>query len=251
MKKVNIEVILKIMVLLGFFLFYFALLRDNTIINYVHPRIVPYAKISLVLMGIILLFLIFNIFKEKMVRRSLRKYAIFLVPLIVFIVVGNNGLSSTAKIQEEKNSVTTEEQILNPIRVDNNKKDNKEESNLKESFNKDKIVIDDKHYVDYLNKIGSNHKEYIGRDIEVTGFIYKDESMKDGEFALARYMMTCCAADMQMVGYLCHTHETVNFPSGTWVKINGKLEDEKDNVVIHVDNIERIESPEEGYVYPY
>lgn len=103
MKKVNIEVILKIMVLLVFFLFYFALLRDNTIINYVHPRIVPYAKISLVLMGIILLFLIFNIFKEKMVRRSLRKYVIFLVPLIVFIVVGNNGLSSTAKIQEEKN----------------------------------------------------------------------------------------------------------------------------------------------------
>ena len=248
MKKVNIEVILKIMVLLGFFLFYFALLRDNTIINYVHPRIVPYAKIRLVLMGLIVLLLIFNIFKEKMVRRSLRKYAIFLVPLIVFIVVGNNGLSSTAKIQEEKNNITTEEQILNPIRVDNDKK---EESNLKESFNKDKNKIDDKHYVDYLNEIGSNHKEYIGRDIEVTGFIYKEASMKDREFALARYMMTCCAADMQMVGYLCHAHEAVNFPSGTWVKINGKLEDEKDNVVIHVDNIERIESPEEGYVYPY
>jgi len=250
LKKVNVEVILKLMVILGFFVFYFVLLKDNTITSYVHPRIIPYAKISLVLMGIIILFLVFNIFKDKMVKRSLKNYVIFLIPLIIFVSVGNSNFNSASKLQGGEASALTEEKTKDDsLEVDNEKP--KEKENSEEENKKEKIVINDKQYVAYLDKIGNNHKEYVGREIEVTGFIYKDQTMKDKEFALARYMMTCCAADMQMVGYLCHFKEPVNLPNETWVKVNGKIEEDNDDVVIHVDNIEKIEAPKEGYVYPY
>lgn len=244
MKKVNVEVIFKMMIILGFFIFYFVLIKDNTITNYVHPRIIPYAKVSLVLMGIIMLFLVFNIFKDKIVKRSLKNYIVFLIPLIIFISVGNSNFKSASKLQgEEAKALTNEEPSSNSLEVD--------KENIKENDKKEKIVISDKQYVAYLDKIGSNRKEYAGREIEVTGFIFRDETMKDKEFALARYMMTCCAADMQMVGYLCHYKDPITLPNETWVKVNGKIEEDKDSVVIHVNNIEKIDKPKEGYVYPY
>lgn len=69
MKKLDMDVILKMLILLGFSIFYLVIILNNQILIYVHPRIVPFAIFGMISMFIIALFLfqiVLIIEKEKL-----------------------------------------------------------------------------------------------------------------------------------------------------------------------------------------
>lgn len=96
---------------------------------------------------------------------------------------------------------------------------------------------------------------YDGQEIEITGFIYKDTTLNDNEFIIGRFVMACCAADLQVVGIKCDSNNQEIYSKDTWVKIRGKLKTETVkyavNPVIVVEHIEKDPNPKTEYLYPF
>lgn len=119
------------------------------------------------------------------------------------------------------------------------------------------IKINSKNFVLSLDEIIGNCSKYDGMKIEITGFIYKDPNLglEENQFILGRYMMVCCAADMQIAGLRCQYTGSNSYDKDTWVIIKGHIKSDTYNgqidPIILVDEINKDNNPDTSYVYPY
>jgi len=117
------------------------------------------------------------------------------------------------------------------------------------------IIMDNDNYVRWIQEIYDNIEKYIGKKIQVSGFVFKEEQFEDNEFVSARMMMVCCAADMQPIGFLCRYDKAAELKVDTWIRVYGTITKGEFNgnviPVIEADKVENTEKPEFDYVYPF
>ncbi len=119
-----------------------------------------------------------------------------------------------------------------------------------------KIIITDENFGAWLTEIYTNSYNYYETEIELSGELWHGEKLPENEFAIGRFMMICCAADMQPVGLLCKAKKKVKLKNGDWVKLKGLLkersfEDENSEPYIEVISIEKTEKPKKAYIDAY
>lgn len=119
----------------------------------------------------------------------------------------------------------------------------------------DTIVISSDNFVRWMQEIYDNMSTYEGKKIQLTGFVFKDKAYNKNEFVAARLMMSCCSADLQPVGLLCHYDKAEQLKQDSWIDVTGKIQiidyqGEKTPVII-VESIQKTEKPKNDYVYPY
>ena len=279
MKKLNIENIIKILILLGFSLFYFRIIVTNEIIKYVHPRIVPFVVLGMIAMVIIALFLIKDSFHSKKKKFKIKNYIVFIIPLIMIFFMQSTSAESTTITSSDINSNTgsniTSNSNLNNVSTNNTNQGNnsnngstfdlyggKTETNgqgtsdKKELDIKDNVInVNSKNFVFSLDEILDNPDKYVGLEIEITGFVYKDKTLKENEFIVGRFIMVCCAADLQIAGLGCEGTSLEDYPNDTWIKIKGKIKNDTSDgtadPVIVVEHMEKDLNPDTSYVYPF
>ncbi len=115
------------------------------------------------------------------------------------------------------------------------------------------IVINDKNYGKVMTTIQIHPKELAGKQIRVTGFVYRDETTAKNQFVVGRYLMVCCTADAEVVGYLVNGGQPQP-PVNRWVEVTGILKTNigEDGVVepmILPEQIKPIAVPKDPYVY--
>jgi putative membrane protein len=81
-RKLNMDAVLKVSLLLGFATFFFITIKSGTIHMYVHPRIILYIKIGIIVMLAMTLFQLKEIFKPQRKQVKLYQYLFFIIPLI-------------------------------------------------------------------------------------------------------------------------------------------------------------------------
>ncbi|PRR82635.1 TIGR03943 family putative permease subunit [Clostridium vincentii] len=254
MRKINIETIIKLMVFLGLSAFYYILLVSGVVNLYVHPRILPFIKISIGFTVVISLFLILSMFKGSLIKKKKMSYAIFLIPLIMTLGMGSDAI--TPSLLAKSNFDIRAEISLKNKEIDHSGHDHSSESHEGtdelDTTNK-KIVVEDENYMFFLNEAYNDYDEYLGKEIEITGFIYKDDSLKKDELALLRVMMVCCSADTQIVGLMCNYEGTSKLNNDNWVKVVGVIEEKAslDGVTLNIKSLEILNKPKNEYVYPY
>jgi len=254
MRKINIETIIKLLVFLGFAAFYYIFLASGKVNLYVHPRILPFIKLNIVIMIVISLFLLLSIFKESIIKKKKRNYFILLIPLIM--TLGMRSEAIMPGLLEKPNFDIKKEISLKNKEIDHSGHDHNEKSHegVEElNTNNKRIVVSDKNYMFFLNEIYNDYDEYLGKEIEITGFIYKDDSLNKNELVLGRVMMVCCSADTQIVGLVCNYDERLKFNNDTWVHSVGVLEKNEsfDAAILNIISLEKVEKPKNEYVYPY
>lgn len=276
MKKLNIETLIKILILLRFSAFFFKLIINNDIIRYVNPRIVPVVILGMIAMFIIALFLVKDIFNKKKKKIKFKNYVIFIIPLImIFFMQCNSAQSTTLKSSDinTTSNITSSSSLNNNTTQDNTLNSNsnsassafdlyegKTESNGQGSIDKKELDIKDnvinvncKNFVFSLDEILDNPDKYIGQEIEIAGFVYKDQNIKENEFIVGRFMMVCCAADIQIAGIRCDSNNLETYDTDTWIKIKGKIKKDTSEgtvePVIVVTSIEKDTNPDTSYVY--
>ena len=121
---------------------------------------------------------------------------------------------------------------------------------------KDNVInVNTKNFVFSLDEILDNPDKYVGQEIEITGFVYKDKTLKENEFIVGRFMMVCCAADLQIAGLGCEGTNLEAYPNDTWIKIKGKIKNDTSDgtadPVIVVEHMEKDLNPDTSYVYPF
>jgi putative membrane protein len=279
MKKLNVENIIKILILLGFSVFYFRIIVNNEIIKYVHPRIVPFVVLGMIAMVIIALFLIKDSFHSKKKKIKIKNYIVFIIPLMMVFFMQSTSAKSTTITSSDINANTgtnvTSNSNSNNVSTNNTNPDNnsnnistfdlyggKTESDGQGKIDKKKLDIKDnvininsKNFVFSLDEILANPDKYVGQEIEITGFVYKDKTLKENEFIVGRFMMICCAADLQIAGLGCEGINLENYPNDTWIRVKGKIKndtsDSTSDPVIVVEHMEKDLNPDSSYVYPF
>lgn len=273
-RNYNIDAAFKVVVLLGFALFFFLTIQSGQVLKYVHPRNVPFIKFAVIAMVLISLFFIPEVFKPQRIKVSSIPLLFFILPLIMAFLLPTQSFNSDyisygdLKLQgnsgnvdnpEIKTEYSEEDEYNEDIYIDEySDAENKNiiESNRNElQLIDETIIMDNDNYVRWIQEIYENIEKYNGKKIQVSGFVFKDEQFEDNEFVSARMMMVCCAADMQPIGFLCRYDNAAELKVDTWIRVYGTIEKGEFNgnviPVIEADKVENTEKPEFDYVYPF
>ncbi|MDU5082120.1 TIGR03943 family protein [uncultured Tissierella sp.] len=262
--RINIDIFLRLVFLLGFTVFYLMTIKKNTVTNYVHPRIIPYIGFAIISFIFIILFMVKELFKVRRKNTKIGRYIIFLFPVLTaFIFPPKTMISESAKLNKitSKNIVEsktdsekeTEESISSEI-FDIYSDILDDEGNTL-SLEDGRIILDEDNFIKWIDEIYINVDKYEGKTIELTGFVFRNNEFKQSEFVMGRLMMVCCAADTQVIGFLCNYDKASELEEGSWNKISGILKSIEDNEekipLIEIESIEEANRPENEFIYPY
>lgn len=106
-------------------------------------------------------------------------------------------------------------------------------------------------YVDVMD----NADRYVGKKVHFKGQVLKSRRLDADYFVPGRKAMTCCADDVQFIGYVCQTGKAPGLKEGEWVEVTGTLRMEmcqayrEEGPVIHVEKLEKTTPPDEEMVY--
>ncbi len=97
------------------------------------------------------------------------------------------------------------------------------ENSLPYDMNADVIEIDDADFGIFYVDVQDNTEKYIGKNVRIHGQVYKAPGMDADLFLPGRTAMTCCAADMQVIGYLCRSKQARRLKARSWVTVTGEI----------------------------
>ncbi|MBO5550604.1 MAG: TIGR03943 family protein [Lachnospiraceae bacterium] len=136
-------------------------------------------------------------------------------------------------------------------------KDGTINNNVKEELpydiNSDVIEVEDDDYGIWYIDVFDNLETYKDKTVKFKGIVYKPKKSKDDVFVPGRFAMTCCAADIQFVGFPCKWKGARKLKEKTAVYVTariGSVETQDGNApVLYADAIEITDPPEEEVVY--
>lgn len=119
----------------------------------------------------------------------------------------------------------------------------------------DKIVVSDSGHLDVMLVIAAYQEEFQGREIELTGFVYRDDHMSRDEVALTRTAITCCLADATFYGTLIRGEDLHHLERDQWITVKGEIDlarvQGQNMIMINARQVQEIDPPDSPYVYPY
>ena len=209
------------------------------------------------------------------VIKSLAIYTLFVFPVILGFLLPDNVLDSAVaanrgvKIgntmfstppaigdQAEKREESKKESKF----ASQPKLDSYEEFPVEKDFDKlkeivmskEKIIVRDEQYVQTLSIVDEQLDQFTGKEVQLTGFIYKDEGFSADQAVISRYVVSCCVADASVYGLLIQNTEIANLEPDTWVNVSGVLDSVDFNgrmmPVITNPVFKKVEQPENPYV---
>jgi putative membrane protein len=109
-------------------------------------------------------------------------------------------------------------------------------------------------FLETLTSLDLFMNDFIGKKVELSGFIYRESAMKDTQFVVARFALQCCSADAIPYGVLIDFASAKSFADDSWVKITGTIQTTtyKNQKIMKIDasQVEKMEAPKSQYVYP-
>ncbi|MFE8702063.1 TIGR03943 family putative permease subunit [Cytobacillus sp. FJAT-54145] len=124
---------------------------------------------------------------------------------------------------------------------------------LAELVVKDKIVVTDDQFIQTLNVLEMHIEEFQGKEIEIKGFVYREDGFLEDEAVVARFGMSCCVADASVYGAFSTGNLLKNIETDGWVEITGTIGKKEYNgyilPYIQVTSLNEIDPPKEAYVY--
>lgn len=160
--------------------------------------------------------------------------------------------SETTKVQEE----TTHENPIVHSSVSEPKiiLQNEYDQLIKQFEQSSTVIMNDEVFSTYYDEIQMNLNKYKGKDIEIKGFVYKEEGLEQDQLVIARFLITHCVADAGIIGFISELPEASTLEVNTWINAQGVLDTTTYNgneiPIIKITNWEEIKEPKEPYLYP-
>ena len=135
-----------------------------------------------------------------------------------------------------------------------------EEEDLPYDISGDTIELEDEDFGIWFVDAMERPEVYDGKTIELTAKVYKSLRMPKGTFVPGRHAMTCCADDIQFIGYMCYTNHAKSntiksLKNKMWIHLTAEVKKEyndaykEEGPVLYAKRIEEAEKPEEELVY--
>lgn len=119
------------------------------------------------------------------------------------------------------------------------------------------IILNNENYTKIIMDIEQHPDQYSGKKVTVEGFVYRDKRFTAKQFVAARLFMVCCAADAQLIGFMCEGEQSSSLKDKQWIKVKGVLEVQNLDMngqissipVIKMSSVSKLPTPENQYVY--
>lgn len=116
------------------------------------------------------------------------------------------------------------------------------------------IEVHQEIFSETLGTLDMFQRQFSGKKITLTGFVYRDEGMKhDSHFALGRFLVMCCPADAAPFGVMIHIPDANNLKKDSWVQVTGTIGsaqvDGRDTMEIQAAQVTAIDQPATPYIY--
>ena len=89
------------------------------------------------------------------------------------------------------------------------------------------IEVKDEDYALWYRDVSEEPEKYDGKTVSFKGQVAMLRREKDGMFAPGRFVMTCCADDIQFCGIPCRYAGSKELTSRAWVQVKAKISAEK------------------------
>lgn len=122
-------------------------------------------------------------------------------------------------------------------------------------YRQDKITITENGFMELLTAVDLFLDRYVGKQMEMVGFVYREPDMAANQFVVSRLAMMCCSADSSPYGVLVESAGANALEKDSWVKIVGTIGKttyrDIEIMKLSATSIKRVEAPATPYVYPY
>jgi uncharacterized repeat protein (TIGR03943 family) len=117
-----------------------------------------------------------------------------------------------------------------------------------------KIVVQNRIFSETIGAIDLFKYEFEGKPISISGFVYRDQDMGDGQsFAIGRFLVMCCPADATPFGIMVEAEHGQKLAKDTWVRVEGTLHvaanENVERLEIRAPKITPIAEPASPYIY--
>lgn len=124
----------------------------------------------------------------------------------------------------------------------------------KKLYEQDTVYVQEAGFIETLTTLDLYKENFLGKEIVISGFVYREDDMTQNQFVVARLAMMCCSADTEPYGILATYSHGNHLAEDTWVRITGVLTTtayrEYEIMDLDVSKVEYIETPSTPYVYP-
>lgn len=121
-------------------------------------------------------------------------------------------------------------------------------------YTQDVISIQDIGFMEVLTTLDIYRENFIGKTVEISGFVYREDDMEPHQFVVSRLAMQCCSADTEPYGILATYSNGKELAKDSWIRATGVLGLTSYNDIeimeLTINRIETITQPETPYVYP-
>ena len=225
-------------------IFYYLIIGDNIEI-FLNPRMNKYIIFAFIIFVALTINQFFNAFTINTFRAVRRGALVFLVLILAFIsLIYRNDLKKELVNEEINKEISYEEDNFNEIYkiTERLNSENKEDKNT--------IVLNSDNYIRIFPNIMENPNEFKSKKIKTEGLVYKSKEINNNEFTIAREVMSCCVADVQIVGLMCEYDNSVDLKENEWVSVEGVIDVKDNKPVINVKEVIKLEKPKNSYIYP-
>lgn len=151
-------------------------------------------------------------------------------------------------VEESIDGTKTDEDV----NYENDEYPTRMESLRDELLENDKIIVSEARYLDITDNIYAYLDWFLGKEIEIVGFVYKQPDLEEDQFVVARFGITCCVADASVFGILSTSGEMFEVEEDEWVRATGYLSkitlEDWDYPYLQITDIEKVEEPENPYI---
>lgn len=272
---------IRTLLILGFSLLITDLVRSDQLHLFIAPRMIWLVKLSAIGLYAIGMFqgyaALRHLFTEAPAcdcdhkpRGSLIKhssiYGLFALPLLLGVLLPNTTMGSALAAKKGMNlsaaassGITAlperEETLETSQPLDVSDAYPESFARLAQSLAKqDVIQVTDEWFMEILTAVDLYADDFEGKSIEITGFVYRDDTLAANQFVIGRFAMDCCSADALPYGVLVEYEKAGRYQNDTWLTIRGTIAttryQEQSVMVIRPERIARSPQPESPYVYP-
>ncbi|OIJ15954.1 TIGR03943 family protein [Anaerobacillus arseniciselenatis] len=116
------------------------------------------------------------------------------------------------------------------------------------------IEVTDENYLDVMTLLDLHLEKFVGKELEITGFVFREPDFEDNRLVVARFSMTCCTADAGVYGTLVETEEASLFDNDMWIRVRGTIHETEYHgyklPVVQLREVTVVSEPDSPYVYP-
>jgi putative membrane protein len=269
-------------ILLGFALLMFKLIVTGQIQQLIAPKMLPFLYFAMGTMFMLSLMQIWRSDDKKQIAccgcdhhesrspmQSFIVYVIFVVPVLTGLIFSNQVLDSSVAAKRgvqlgglSGSDLSSDDEFFEqlfgneieeaPIEGSVGKKIDKKQL-TKALLSMDKVVFTRENYLTALDIIHNNMERFIGKEVELTGFVYRDPDFAKEKAVIARFGISCCVADASVYGMLASGKELNSIANDEWVKVTGIIDQTnyKGNVLpcIKIKDMQKVQQPNEPYIY--